>query len=75
MNWHPNNKTLNIYTVYKAPRDIQANYVVRRWELEKPTDEFCTAETLEAARAQLPAELYNIGRMPADDPTIVESWL
>lgn len=41
----------------------------------RDAEPFCVAESLEEARAQLPRELYNLGRHADDDPIIVEVWI
>lgn len=70
-------KALNMWVIYEKPMRHTENFVARRWEVTdqlKPTDDILTAEDLESVRAQLPAGLVWMDRMPGDDPVIGEAW-
>jgi hypothetical protein len=70
---------LNVYTVYRQPKDYPDGYVIRRHKVDKegsaPTSEAAFGATLEEVRTHLPWGLYRIDRDPSDDPCIVESWI
>jgi hypothetical protein len=63
--------------IYRGARDVDAAYLVRRWEIgggALTAAEAHGADSLDAARALLPPGLVPIGRSPGDDPVIVEVW-
>lgn len=67
------------YVIYDHPRDYPDHFVVRRWRVLpnrlEPDDRFCIlTNTLDLARESIPAGLVRIGRLPDDDPVIVEVW-
>ena len=69
-----------IYVIYENPRDIPGKFVVRPWRMRAegcfPDQEpHAVVDTLEEARAALPADVFPIGRMRQDDPVIVECWV
>lgn len=64
-----------LFVVYDHPSDFPHCYVVRRWNGNIPSREFCVAPTLEGARAAIPAHCANLGRMPGEDPVILEVWI
>jgi hypothetical protein len=80
---------LNIWTVYKHPRDYPDQYVARRFEVggaptdvrllhaaaPSPTNDMFVADTLREVRALLPPGLFRMPRQESDDPVIVEVWL
>ena len=68
-------RELDIYTVYFNPSDYPGLYVVRKFKGERPTDELYTGKTIEDVRLKIPEDKRQIGRMPGDDPVIVETWL
>lgn len=76
-------KTLNLITIYKSPSDYPNQYVARRFELDKPTNEFFAHEHLSVVRKWTRERLWslgvlthvNMGREKNDDPVIVETWL
>lgn len=67
------------YTIYENPSDYPGKYVVRRMWPQRGVlvmEEDCRVEdTLEAARAHVPAGSVLIGPSPGDDPVIKEVWL
>lgn len=71
---------LSIWTVYDHPMDFPNEFVARRFVCagDEPT---ATADVerspmLGAIRAIMESRgLYRVGRMPGDDPKIVEIWL
>jgi len=73
-------EVLVVYTIYKHPTDYPDHYVLKRWLCGKQIvqDEtylFAHPE-LEACRDQLYRKvLFNVGRVPGDDPCILESWV
>lgn len=67
---------LNIYVIYKHPRDVpHAKYLVRRWELLIPKDVLYAGDSLEEARALIPRGLTKVMPEPKDDPVILETWI
>lgn len=73
--------SLLLFTIYRRPRDYPDEYVVRRWSIRRmlPTHEggepYARGKTLQEVRRALPPGLYNMGRDPADDPVIIETWV
>jgi len=72
-------RQFDFYVITWKPKDFPGLFVVRRWhgiDVDmRPTDEHQTAETLEEARAHVPAGYdKRIGRTRQDDPVIVETW-
>lgn len=67
------------YVIYHRPSDIDAEYVCRAFvpfgPFVLPSDQYATADTLDAIREKLPAGLTRIPRFEGDDPVIVESWV
>ena len=71
---------LEVFTVYRRPADVPAAaFVVRVFHVGGgglvATGEYWTAPRLVQARAWIPFGLVRMPRDPADDPTVVESWL
>jgi hypothetical protein len=66
-----------MWVIYDKPKNHEDQFVARRWEVGgplKPTDDILSANDLESVRALLPGGLVRMGRMPGDDPVIVEAW-
>lgn len=73
-------ETLSIWTITRNPSDFPGKHVARRHVVHPtacagPTPDHYVADTLDQARACLPAGVINLGRNEADDPVIVESWV
>lgn len=71
---------LSVWTIYQNPADAPGKFVLRRFEagaLEpRPTPEAWESEDIEELRAIVRRMgLYCLGRKPADEPQIVESWI
>lgn len=67
---------LSLYTVYASPRDYPGRYVIRRFSLDRPTDEVHLFDDLVQARNWcIHRGLFNLGRDEADNPCIVETWV
>lgn len=70
---------LDLWVIYENPSDYPGRFVLRKTTVEKGKMFICqnctTYDTLEAARAAVPGNLANIGRMEQDDPCIVEVWV
>lgn len=74
-----------MYVVYENPRDFPGSHVVRRHYLMAPGDgthpertPLAVVDSLDAARSEIVAVspgAQRVGRMPADDPVIVEVWM
>jgi hypothetical protein len=68
---------ITLYVVYDHPRDYPDEFVVRRWNMDRPElgEPFARGASLEAVRAALPRNLWNLGRSRNDDDAIVEVWI
>jgi hypothetical protein len=68
-----------VWTVFRNPADYPGKWVLRATDIGHrymtPRQECVVADTLDDARAGLPAGLICVGRAPTDDPVIHESWL
>lgn len=67
-----------IWVVYHRPRDFpNVLFMSRVWYGEVPTDQVMFADSLAEMHRKLIAHgaSVSIGRMPGDDPCIVECWL
>lgn len=76
----PREDILTIWTVYENPRDYPGKFVVRAYDVcaggaVAARLECTVRDSLDEARAAVPAGLYWMNRNPVDDPTIVETWL
>lgn len=72
--------TLIIFTIYKNPRDYPDSWVLRAHEVlrdgtTRPNHAAFIGPTLESVRAAVPPDKICLGRLPADDPVIYESWI
>lgn len=70
---------MKMFAIYDRPHDAPTGFLVRAWTVERgiivPGKLLGSGlATLEEARALIPTGLTNIGRMPDDDPKIVEVW-
>lgn len=72
-------KLLTIFTIYEKPKDQPEHFVVRQWftngERDPLPGEAKLAKTLGEARAWIPHGLVRFDRNPADDPSIIETWI
>jgi hypothetical protein len=67
---------LEIWTVYRHPRNYPTQYVARKASVPGgESNEMFVANTLDEIHALLPRGLVRIPRFEADDPVIVEVWL
>lgn len=74
---------LNLWTIFNKPADHRLGYVARRFELNKPTDDFKFCDHYEQARAWVfenSEEKGNgvpmcLNREPLDHPSVVETWI
>jgi hypothetical protein len=71
---------LGIWTVTRDPTDLPGVAFAARLHIVEgggsyPTHQLVTGQTLDDVRSQLPPGLYCLGRDPADDAAIVESWI
>lgn len=75
---------VTFFVVYDNPSDYRGKFVVRRHFVMRTVDRtfvrvaiipHAVVDTLEAARAAIPAGLTRLLRVPGDDPVIVETWL
>ena len=66
---------LELFVVYDHPRDYPGHFVVRRWLGDQPTEDFAVADTIEAARAEVPMGLHRMPPQPGEDAVIVETWI
>ena len=70
---------LEMWVIYDHPSDYPDGFTVRKhvvgMGIHAPTNEMFVAPTLDEARALLPQGLFCLGRRPADDPVIIETWV
>lgn len=70
---------MNIYVIYKKPKDYPDKFVLRRWEIGdgtvEPKEVVALANTLEEAMKAMPPGMTATGRYASDDPVIVGVWL
>ncbi len=73
---------LEMFTVYKYPRDYPDKFVVRRWWIgktpgkpEPDEDWFFLGDTLEEVRGYIPRHCVRLERDTLDEPQIVEVWI
>lgn len=80
----PSQDVLDMWVVYKHPKDHPDKYVARQWAnfpdlkgtMAASVDNFVLADTLgEVQAALIEAGRFRMERMPGDDPVIVEVWL
>jgi hypothetical protein len=65
-----------IYAIYDHPFDYPDEFVCRVWHgMTAELKLFARGKTLAEVRAKLPRGVHNLGRLPEDDPKIVESWI
>lgn len=74
-----NKVVLRVWTIYERPSDHPDWFVVRCSKVTRegvmPSPVASLAVDLEHARQAVPEGAVCIGRMPEDDPCIVEVWL
>lgn len=74
-------KPLEMWTVYKHPRDFPNGYLARLWIAAGDGSLIATVRTITAnelapiRRALAQKGLYCLHRSPGDEPQIVETWL
>ena len=67
---------ITIWTIYQSPSDYPDRWVVRAFTVPGgPRPEHFVCDTLEHARACVPAGLFRLPRMENDEPQIYETWL
>jgi hypothetical protein len=74
---------LEMWIIYRYPRDYPDNYVARRWVMTSvggvsrmmPTADHTLGDSLEDVRAAVPAYCVRLERHESDEPQIVESWI
>lgn len=66
-----------IWTIYDHPLDYPEHYIVRIWFGECPHPTAARCDTLDLARelVQTAGGVVCLGRLPDDDPKVVESWI
>jgi len=73
------NRDLHMWTVFERPDDYPDGFIARlfvvRRSVVRATSTCVTGPTLEAVRAQLPPDLYNLGREAGDLASVVETWI
>lgn len=70
-----NKPVLELWTIYDNPKDYPGLFVARKFEYDKPTKDYFTANSLEAIRELIPKNLTRLNRFEDDEPQIVEVWL
>ena len=73
-------RQLEMYVIYRNPRDYPGKFVCRKWLLTdgkpvpmaQPTS---VSNSLEEVRAKVPKGLFRMARGPLDDVAVWEVWL
>lgn len=72
---------LTVWVVYCNPKDYPGRFVVRpqfvfsRGRIEVGQEPTAVVDSIDEARSHIPPGLQWFPRQPADDRTIVETWL
>jgi hypothetical protein len=66
---------LDVWIVYDSPSDFPGKFIARRFQMNTPTSDVLSADTLEALRKLLPKGLVRLDRTAHDQPHIVEVWV
>jgi hypothetical protein len=70
---------LPMWTVFERPDDYPDGFIARlflvRHSVVRATTTVVFGDTLDDVRAQLPPDLYNLGRQAGDKPSVVETWI
>lgn len=70
---------MNIFVLYRKPKDYPDKFVLRRWEVGdgtvEPKEIVGIADTSVDAQKAIPPGMTATGRYAADDPVIVGVWL
>ena len=68
-----------MFTIYRHPRDYPGGYTITEWESDRGRVErvgrLADTDSLEHARALIPAGMQRLDRHPDDDAVIVETWI
>lgn len=74
----PPEPLLMIWVIYYHPKDFPDKFVARRFNLDQPTPDHITSDSLEGIRSALLEKepgLVCLTRAPEDDPVILETWI
>jgi len=75
----PSKSALPMYTIFQGPADYPGMFVLRKFLILPakiyPAEILCIGDSLDVVREHVPYGAYNLGRMPEDDPTVVETWV
>lgn len=66
---------LPMFTIYKHPKDFPDNYVVRLFDMDKPTSYVMLAQSEEHAISLIPPEFVRLERNQEDDASIVATYI
>ena len=66
---------LELWVVYKHPKEYPNKFVARKWILDKPSSETVFGNTINEARLAIPKGLTRFLPDTQDDKCIVEIWL
>lgn len=70
---------LETWCVTYDPKDYPELYVGRKFINDKPTEDVCVRKSLDSLRRGIQnrsmVRLERVGRMPDDEPHIVEVWI
>lgn len=69
------NFTLPMFTIYRHPRDFPGYFVVRLFDMDRPTAITFLATTEDQAVMAIPQGFVRLERNPADDPVIVATYV
>lgn len=74
-NEQPRRGVVPMFVVYEHPEDFPDKFVVRLFDMYKPSPYYTLSDTLEQARATLPKGLMWINRSIYDVRSLVETWV
>lgn len=64
-----------IWVIYYDPLDFPGQYVLRRFNMDTPTEEFYTSKTLEGVRKHIPEGMVMLMPFSEDPKVIKEIWI
>lgn len=70
---------MDVWAIYDHPADFPRHFVVRAWMLRgrgrtQPARAIL-ADTIDAARAEIPRGRVRLPAMAGDDPSLCETWV
>lgn len=66
---------LELWVIYKHPKEYPDKFVARMWILDKPSSDVVFGNTIREVRIAIPKGLTRFLPDSEDDPKIAEIWL